>query len=629
MKLAQWLKPPRRTLAVFLALTFALAASLGWLSWQLVLQDRQLEGERTRERLSHALDLVHVSLRSWLAGIDRQLESVLAVEPVSDSPADGGRRVPGDVEANSTIVVFNRESVDAYPAQRLAFFPDSFLTTDSDVARRLLVQAAELRRSGRTEAALAVYARLLHASGPALNGAPAELVARHARCDGFETLGQSTELQREARELAAAMQERPWRLTAGLYRFYAAEVHRWLRATADPIDVVPGDEARVGRAEIVSALWSEWQASGMTSTPASRGASTDNGFVIVLRKRNDRMAAFIADPAELEHRVRSSIVADADRIGIELCLIDQRGRPAFGQLPSAPAERVMRTATEGGLPWTIYASAGSDWTGHSDARARSRLIMASASLVGACVLVAGYFTARAMHRELEIGRLQTEFVAAVSHEFRTPLAAFGQITELLVDGRVASDADRVEYYRRLQRESGRLCRLVEDLLDFRRMEAGAREYSLEPIDLSVLVRDVVEDFRPDAAERGVSVDLQVAPGLAPVRADRAALGRALWNLLDNAVKYSPGSHMVWVAASCAADGAQIAVRDAGIGIAMDRQQAVFERFVRVQSAETRAVPGTGLGLAMVRHIVRAHRGDVHLESAPGMGSTFTMTLPWV
>jgi signal transduction histidine kinase len=230
-------------------------------------------------------------------------------------------------------------------------------------------------------------------------------------------------------------------------------------------------------------------------------------------------------------------------------------------------------------------------------------------------------------RELEVARVQSDFVAAVSHEFRTPLATMRQVSELLADGRVATDEHRRNYYEALRAESERLSRLVEDLLDFGRMDAGAREYRFQSVEPGALVRAVAGEFATTVRAEGYRIEIAAAPSLPDVRGDREALGRALWNLLDNAVKYSLDSRTVWVEAAREGHRVAIRVRDAGVGISDEDQRRIFRKFVRTSGAKAAGIRGTGLGLAMVQHIVSAHGGEVHVASQPGAGSAFAILLP--
>jgi signal transduction histidine kinase len=243
------------------------------------------------------------------------------------------------------------------------------------------------------------------------------------------------------------------------------------------------------------------------------------------------------------------------------------------------------------------------------------------------LMAGGYVVARGVGRELEVARLQSDFVAAVSHEFRTPVASVRQLSEVLEDGRVQDEARRAQYYGLLRRESERLQRLVEGLLDFDRMESSAKEYRFEILEPGALVSAIANEFRAGAGNGYHRVVVGVRDELPPIRVDREALGRAIWNLIDNAAKYSPAETAITVTVRVEHGRILIAVSDEGPGIAAEEQQRIFTKFVRGTSARATGARGTGLGLAMVAHIVAAHRGDVTVESQPGAGATFVISLP--
>jgi len=201
-----------------------------------------------------------------------------------------------------------------------------------------------------------------------------------------------------------------------------------------------------------------------------------------------------------------------------------------------------------------------------------------------------------------------------------------QVTEVFAENRVADESQRQSYYRLQGRATDRLHRLVESLLDFRRMEAGAKPYRFQPLDPAVLVRRVVGEFQTETAGNG-NVELSVHENVPAVDADSDALTHAVRNLLDNAVKYSPQHRAVWVDVGRQGDGVAISVRDRGMGIPANEQKAIFQKFVRGSEARLHEIKGTGIGLAMVSNIVQAHGGRVLLESLPGVGSTFTIVLP--
>ena len=239
------------------------------------------------------------------------------------------------------------------------------------------------------------------------------------------------------------------------------------------------------------------------------------------------------------------------------------------------------------------------------------------ALVAGCA--GGFFVFRAVRREMEMAERQAEFVAAVSHEFRTPLAGVRQLVTLLERDRVPDEGRRQEYYAMMGRECARLTRLVDNVLDFSRMETGRKEYRMEEIETAAFLREVAAEF----GHAGAPVEAAIPEGLPRLRGDREALATAVRNLLDNAVKYGGKA---WLEAETRGRIVAIRVRDEGPGIAPEEQGRIFERFYRTPGDGARRVKGVGLGLALVKRIVEAHVGTVRVESELGKGSVFTIEL---
>jgi two-component system phosphate regulon sensor histidine kinase PhoR len=258
------------------------------------------------------------------------------------------------------------------------------------------------------------------------------------------------------------------------------------------------------------------------------------------------------------------------------------------------------------------------------------LLIAGFVMLVVMALSASYLIIRAVNRELAVARLQSDFVAAVSHEFRTPLTALRQFTDMLRDNeRFAPEQGRerrVLCYDAQSRATDRLTRLVESLLDFGRMESGVHRYTFERRDCTEFVKHVVDEFRNEVHPSGYSVEFR-GDAAAPVELDSEALGRAVRNLLDNAVKYSPDRRDVEVAVHRSNGHVRIDVQDHGIGIPANERDVIFAKFQRGDQARKRGIKGTGIGLAMAAEIAKAHRGRVEVESEPGEGSTFTIVLP--
>jgi signal transduction histidine kinase len=302
--------------------------------------------------------------------------------------------------------------------------------------------------------------------------------------------------------------------------------------------------------------------------------------------------------------------------------VNRDGQAFLGRVSGPQA---TRSSLDARLPFTVRVSSANPSLERAEAGTRRRLLLLTLAIVSGLILGSTYFTVRGVARELAAARLQSEFVSAVSHEFRTPLTSLRQLSQMLLHGRVIREDRRQQYYGVLVRESERLHRLVETLLTFGRAEAGNARYRLESLDLAEVVRAVVEEFRQHAADFQLEMSIGAAP--CPVTGERDLLSVALWNLLDNAAKYSPECRTIWITLSTTDTRVELSVRDRGVGIPREEQQRVFTRFVRGAHTDGSAVKGTGIGLALVRHAAQAHGGDVRLESEPGRGSTFTIELP--
>ncbi len=238
-----------------------------------------------------------------------------------------------------------------------------------------------------------------------------------------------------------------------------------------------------------------------------------------------------------------------------------------------------------------------------------------------------FLVAGAAAREVRLAELKSNFVASVSHDLKTPLALIQLFAETLELGRVRSTDRAQEYYRIINGEAKKLTRLIENLLDFSRMEAGLRPYTLEPADIGALVQHVLGVMERQFTQGQFEVSATVAPGLPTIMADVVAVERAVENLLANAMKYSGDARRIDVTVTPAHGEVVVRVRDYGIGIARREQRKIFRKFYRVHHELGGGPQGTGLGLAIVDHTMRGHGGYVGVESEPGQGSTFTLHFP--
>ncbi len=249
-------------------------------------------------------------------------------------------------------------------------------------------------------------------------------------------------------------------------------------------------------------------------------------------------------------------------------------------------------------------------------------------LVLAVAMALGVFlVAGAAAREVRVAELKSNFVASVSHDLKTPLALIQLFAETLELGRVRTPERAQEYYRIINGEAKKLTRLIENILDFSRMEAGLRPYRMEPADLGEVVTRVLARMETQFAQGNFVVTAEIAPGLPHVLADEGATEQAIENLLANAIKYSGDSHQIDVRAHQRGGHVEVSVTDHGIGISRREQARIFRKFYRVQRELGGGPQGTGLGLAIVDHTMRGHGGFVRVTSEPQQGSTFTLHFP--
>lgn len=572
-------------------------------AWQLLRQERELERQQRRERLENAASLVvRESERAWeQAGADPQSSLSLAWDesgvhrtagvplvwsprPVSPAP------LPREPFAEAEILEFGQRK----PAQALARYTALLADPNADVRAGALMRIARCQRTlGRVPDALDTYSRLAALGAARLPGATAAMVGHHERAALFDAAGDARAAHRERERLRELLEQAPAALDRATFAFYgrAAGVNpraiAWAKAAEELM-------ARVGEATKGADLF---DAGGATFIGTwERNGSGGSGRLVRFDGLCERVERALAGSSA---NWRLAVSAGV------------HGGPAS----------LFRRPAETGLPWGVLVSLPA-----GESSRRVLLLTAGIVLAGLTILCTLLLAYRTVRRELRVAEMQSEFVAAVSHEFRSPITALTHLTELLASGETPEER-RPLYYQALARETRRLRDMVENLLDFGRMEAGRYRYRPERLDAAAIAFDLLEEFRAQPAAHGHAVLFEEPPSAVPLVADREALRRAFWNLLENAAKYSPAGTTIIARVSANAGEAVLSVQDEGPGIPPDERKRIFQKFVRGGGVAESQVKGTGIGLAMVDAIARAHGGRVELESRPGAGSRFALVLP--
>jgi len=620
----QWLKPPRTLLLYLFALTLVSISALSWFGWRLFDQERLIESQRSQERMEQMADRVAATLRGTLADTGDRL-GVWLDAPDEPVPVPNGilllirdghltlsshlhllySPLPSPLpEADPTVFAEAEmfEFQQSQPTEALLTYQRLIASPDPAIKAGALLRAARVLRSlQRNPEARAHYIKLASIHNANTAGVPADLVARHA------LIATPQDADRLRHQLAAGK----WQLTQGQFSFYWRESQQQSKHPEPP----PAELLLLSQA--VVRLWED-----RARNTEPRGQETvwieHQPYFILWRGTPERRAILLAPPASILRPAFASLDA-------RYAVVDSAGRLLAGEKP--PTTRAaVRTATEHQLPWTLYIAPSQSMAALLSIQ--QRFILTGLAVMVLFLILGTYFIARAIRREADLLRMQSDFVSAVSHEFRSPLTTMRQLSEILAFGRVPSEERRQLYYETMVKETSRLQRVVEALLNFGRMEAGARRYHFQELDAAALVRRVVAEFEQQSAA-GLTLEVDGPPEPCTIDADPDAISVALRNLLDNAIKYSPDRPAVWVEWSHVQRFIAIKVKDRGLGVADHEKRAIFRKFVRGTAATASNAKGSGVGLAMVRHIVAAHGGEVKLESKPGQGSTFTILLPAV
>ena len=313
----------------------------------------------------------------------------------------------------------------------------------------------------------------------------------------------------------------------------------------------------------------------------------------------------------------------------KIAILDEVARAVYGVPATQPDERFLHDSSFGKTlyAWRIQVSPKNVEELQAQAeteRLLGVLLIPVSTLIIAVGLAVVWLT---VMTERRASRMKSDFIANVSHELKTPLSLIRMFGELLATGKHKGAESPREYAEIITREAERLSHLIDNVLDFARIERGKASYDFAEGRLDEIVERALDVCRYRVEKERMRLKTEIEPGLPPVRMDENAMTLVLLNLVDNAVKYASEGKEIDVRLFRTPGGVTLSVRDQGPGIPEDELPRIFERFYRARTARDRNVRGSGIGLALVKHIVEAHGGRLSVVSVLGQGATFTVALP--
>ena len=613
----------RRQILLFLVAILVPAGALVGLAGRILYQDRELAAKRAMDQRRAAVEQARRELSSRLEAIKLQEINRLIRPP--DSRGVRGSVNPAvlftaTVEHDHLALPWETPSAPDDPGSEFAKHRQAGET--QEFIQKNYAAAAEAYRLALTSA------RRAQQSGE----------ARLALARALSKAGKTEEGTRQYRLLVDGPAEARDEQGVG-FRFYAAE--RLLAGGHDADGVRTTLRNQLGGEQRLT-LPELYMVRGLLGSAADRATTERISDRIAEMQQAEALAK---DFPRVRAQIETSAVADASvwvPYGPEpwLVTVASPQAPLPGLVIAVSSAKVAppgirllgRSASEGDYLGESFPGLHVEW---ADSRfgntARQGLPVgiwvAALALVLGVAVFGGYLLLRDVNRDTRMNEVRSQFVASVSHELKTPLTAIRMYAETLAMGRTRDEDTRSEYLETIVNESERLARLVDNVLDFSKIEQGKKIYRLRPTRLEDVAGSAARAMQFPLAQQGFELHLSIQDQMPEVEADPDAIQQAILNLLTNAMKYSGDARQIDLRLGARNGDAVIEVTDHGLGMAPEEKQHIFEKFYRAPSHESRLIAGTGLGLTLVAHIAKAHGGRVVVESSPGAGSTFSLFLP--
>ena len=650
------MRPPHRLLLIFASTILVPGILLAFFGLRALVQESRLVDQQIRERLQGAGQTAARRLERELSEW-RQAIGQLGQSGATDPALWPARvRLATQQPGSAVVLLGEKDRVQAFPAGQLPYILSLAPAVSSPVGPRRAswaqAERAELReknyekairlyrrflgsakgpervillhrvarslgKAGRKQEALRAFRGLMKEPSTPVGLLPSDLLALYEISVLEHELDDSAKQSETPLQLYRDLVGGRWPLEKSNYLFYSESTLAILGPSEELTRLKQTENRKLALGRAAERFLDE-----------PRALLAEKEYTCLALWRSEPFAAILLAESFLRSHVWPAVFNGSGDQDLQFSLLTPGGQLLFGIPPPSqelPSQELFVTQT---IQSTDLLLRLQIWPRDADAlyaniNRRRNFYFGMMGVVVALLVFGGYLTVRTVKTELAMAQSKSEFVSTVSHEFRSPLTGIHQLAEMLKDGRVKDEQRRQRYYEMIVSESRRLRRLVENVLDFSRIEEGRKKYDLEPFEPTPWLRERVEEFQAEVAGAGVKIAASIPDGLPLVLGDREALSTALHNLLDNAVKYSPDSKTVWIETTTNGHSLSITVRDRGVGILDKEKQHIFEKFYRGGELVRQV---KGVGLILVKRIVTAHGGSVDFESQPGEGSTFTVHL---
>jgi signal transduction histidine kinase len=485
---------------------------------------------------------------------------------------------------------------------------------------------------------------------------PASIVALHQMAEGYKELNAIQDQESTLIELYTQLLDHPWDLSGGEYLFYLKSTSAEIRETESSNTIIQSEKDRINEMrireeklleqanyihlverEILEELLSDLERMTSSETrykifPSGSGPAMRLNYFRLppsIQEAQLKTLVFQFDEdyllSELIPRVLSTV-----ELGKELTvgILNEHDSLLFIQNNlQLSTYLVTGNFTQFFSSWKVVLFDTGGKSLEQLAGRERHLYLALFIGILAVMLIGFIFLARAVVHETEISRMKSEFVSNVTHELKTPLSLIRMFGETLESGLVTEEGKRQEFYSIIRKESERLTHLINNVLDFSRLDSGKKEYDIKESDLVAVIRHSLEAYKYHIRDRGFEIESKMPEEPVMIYLDKDAISQAFLNLLSNAVKYSEDRKFIGVKISGDIGSVMISVTDHGIGIAKGEMKKIFDKFYRVPNHRSKQTRGSGLGLTLTLHIIEAHGGSIEVESEPGKGSSFTLRLP--